>query len=80
MRKTFTRILCIGVCALGAATISAPALAQSSSNSKKSEPLVPPSPPATNAGTPWMPMLTMFALLAIIVGVNCIPSKRGHQD
>lgn len=80
MRKTLTRMLCVGICALGAASISAPALAQSSSGTKKVEPLVPPSPPPTNSGTPWMPMLTMFVLLAIIVGVNCMPSKRGHQD
>lgn len=80
MRKNLTRMLCVGVCALGPATISSPTLAQSSSGTKKVEPLVPPSPPSTNAGTPWMPMFTMFALLAILVGVNCIPSKRGHQD
>ncbi len=80
MPKTLSRLVCVGLCALGAAAMSAPALAQSTSGTRKVEPLTPPTPPPTNAGTPWMPMITMFVLLAIIVGVNFLPSKRGHQD
>lgn len=42
--------------------------------------LKPPTPPVGKADTPWIPIILAFLFVAIIVGVNFIPSKRGHQD
>jgi hypothetical protein len=67
--------------ALGAALLASPALGQDSSASKKKETvLVPPAPPLGKSDTPWTPIGVAVLLLLIIVGVNFIPSKRGHQD
>ena len=75
-------VLCLAV------VIAAPAaLAQGGrggsgggSNKAKEEQLQPPTPPIGKADIPWYPYLGAILLLVVVVAVNFIPSKRGHQD
>lgn len=69
------------VCVLASGMAMNDALAQSgTSGTKKPVVLQPPTPPTGESTAPWMPTIMMFLFVAIIVGVNFIPSKRGHQD
>lgn len=64
----------------GAVLPAATILAQTPSS--KNQPMTPPTPP-TSSGTPpapWSQWLLAVGLVVLVVGVNCIPSKRGHQD
>jgi hypothetical protein len=63
---------------LAIATWAGTVLAQSTPKVEKV--LKPPTPPVGKAETPWLPIILAFLLVAIIVGVNFIPSKRGHLD
>ncbi len=66
-----------------ASLLAVPALAQDapSGGSKKKEVLaVAPTPPAGKSDIPFTPYIVTILLLLIVVGVNFIPSKRGHQD
>ena len=47
---------------------------------KKEVVLVAPTPPVGKSDTPWMPYGVAILLAGLIIGVNFIPSKRGHQD
>lgn len=40
----------------------------------------PPTPDRLEKGPVAMNYFTMLIILAIVVGANLIPSKRGHQD
>lgn len=56
------------------------ALAQSSTKKGPVE-LKTPVPTREDTDRPtFMTFLVLVVVLAAIVGVNCIPSKRGHQD
>ena len=60
-----------------------PALAQDapSGGSKKKEVLaIAPTPPSGKSDIPWTPYAAAILLGLLVVGVNFIPSKRGHQD
>ena len=66
-----------------AALLAAPAAqAQTGPGKKpaKDVELVPPTPPIGKADIPWYPYGAGILLLIIVVAVNFIPSKRGHQD
>lgn len=40
-----------------------------------------PTPGREDADRPFMTnWLLMIGIIALIIGVNCIPAKRGHQD
>ena len=42
--------------------------------------LTPAVPPVGKSDTLWMPSVAAVLLALLVVGVNFIPSKRGHQD
>ncbi len=42
--------------------------------------LVVPTPPVGKSDIPWTPYGVAILLAGLIIGVNFIPSKRGHQD
>ncbi len=75
LRRTLLRI---ALPLLLLAVWAAPVLAQATPKVEKV--LKPASPPVGKAETPWLPLILAFLLTAIIVGVNFLPSKRGHQD
>lgn len=67
---------------LAAAILLPATIALAQTPSAKNQPMTPPTPP-TSQGTPpapWSQWFLAVGLLVLIVGVNCIPSKRGHQD
>jgi len=58
-----------------------PSMAQQGADKKKGAvELAPPVPPMGKSDIPYWPYITSILLLALVVGVNFIPSKRGHQD
>ena len=78
------RLIATGIVALvaaaGAVLPAATTLAQTPST--KNQPMTPPTPPS-GTGTPaapWSQWLLAVGLVVLVIGVNCIPSKRGHQD
>jgi hypothetical protein len=82
-KTTSTRlrsILAMAALAGAMAFTAAPALAQSGGSKKKVEVLNPPTPPLGKSDIPWTPYFVAVLLAGLIVGVNFIPSKRGHQD
>lgn len=83
-RTTRTRIaarLLAGTLALGTLTfVAAPVMAQQNNPAPENE-LSPPVPaPPRNPPSFLMGIAMAFVLGALVVGVNFIPSKRGHQD
>jgi hypothetical protein len=75
LRSTLLRIsLPLLLLAIWAGT----AIAQSAPKIEKV--LKPPTPPVGKVDTPWLPIILAFVFTGIIVGVNFIPSKRGHLD
>jgi hypothetical protein len=79
---SITRALVL-VVALGAMVPAASSLAQPNNNNKGKDPneLVAPQPaPPSKTPSTILGTLIAVALAGIVLGVNCIPSKRGHQD
>ncbi len=76
------RACAVGACVLAAGLVSTPAMGQSTGSGGTKKPVVlqPPIPPSGDGNSPWMPVVMMFVFVGVIVGVNFIPSKRGHQD
>lgn len=64
---------------IGGASVS-PAIAQSSSSTKKVEKLEPPTPGQAKTDGIVLPMLVGIVIAGAALAVNLIPSKRGHQD
>ncbi|HMN42617.1 MAG TPA: hypothetical protein PKE29_17385 [Phycisphaerales bacterium] len=60
------------------AAAAGPAIAQTAPKVEKI--LQPAVPPVGKTDVPWMPYIMAVLLAVIIVAVNFIPSKRGHQD
>jgi hypothetical protein len=60
------------------AAAAAPVIAQTAPKVEKI--LKPAVPPVGKSDIPWMPYFMAVLLAIIIVAVNFIPSKRGHQD
>lgn len=42
--------------------------------------LTPPQPMSGDGKTPLLPMFIAAVCVAMVIAVNLIPSKRGHQD
>jgi hypothetical protein len=78
--KLAARLLA-GTLALGTLTcVAAPVMAQPNNTNAENE-LAPPVPsPPRNPPSFLMGIAMAFVLGALVVGVNFIPSKRGHQD
>jgi hypothetical protein len=53
---------------------------ESGGSKKKKEALQAPIATGEAASGPWFPLIAAILLLGMIVGVNFLPSKRGHQD
>ncbi len=73
------RLLSVAVilAVLLAPALARPALAQP----KKNEKVEAPTPGREDDTRPYaMNMVLMIAIIAAVVGANCLPSKRGHQD
>jgi hypothetical protein len=69
--------------AVGVALVLAPApaaLGQAVGSAKKEELRPPVAPLSTSASAPYIPMGVGLLLAALVIGMNFIPSKRGHQD
>ena len=68
--------------ALALALLVVPALAQPAfAQTKKQEQVETPTPGREDDTRPYATnMLLMIAIIAAVVGANCLPSKRGHQD
>jgi hypothetical protein len=75
------RTLAIGVCVAGMtlACLPAPASAQPKPTTTELNPPIP-APPKTEGTSRLITILEAIVLASLIVGVNLIPSKRGHQD
>ncbi len=61
------------------AATSLPVAAQQSGNNETGAPR-PPVPSDTDEPPVVMNILTLAIMVALVVGVQAIPSKRGHQD
>lgn len=74
--KTTSRIV-LALALLVVPALARPALAQP----KKNEKVEAPTPGREDDTRPYaMNMVLMIAIIAAVVGANCLPSKRGHQD
>jgi hypothetical protein len=63
------------------AMLAAPALGQSSRRNEQPDVLEPPSMGSLKQTDSVLPRLGMaMVIAAMVIGVNLIPSKRGHQD
>lgn len=72
----FAKILAGAIACSAMTCISAPAFAQDAKAERTAPVPAPPTkPPSHLLGT-----VMCFVLGAMIIGVNFIPSKRGHQD
>jgi hypothetical protein len=61
-------------------TLAAGAIAQSTP-ANRPQPMTPPTPPTTGeTRSPWLEYVVFGVLGLMVLGVNCMPSKRGHQD
>lgn len=85
-RRPFSRFaaaVLAGTLAISTLSVTATdALAQPKDNKKKQEELRPPLPPQPSGDQPahYMGLLIMLVGIGLVVGINLIPSKRGHQD
>jgi hypothetical protein len=71
----------VAATALLAVMLALPCAAQVDKNKKKDGWGDPPRiPPPTTSGGPVIPVFVAILFGALILGVNLIPSKRGHQD
>lgn len=82
MSTTFHRTARLVLAAAALVAVSAPSVLAQSGGTKKKEvqPLVAPTPPVGKSDIPWTPYGVAIILAGLIIGVNFIPSKRGHQD
>lgn len=79
MSTTSTRRLIAGFLAAAALATFAPLA--SAQVIKKEVKVDAPTPGKEDADRPFLThWLLMILIIALIIGVNCIPSKRGHQD
>lgn len=47
----------------------------------KNQPMTPPVPPPSRSTRgAWLEYILAVGMLALVVGANVLPSKRGHQD
>lgn len=70
-----------GALAIGALCAAPPEASAQSSTKDKSKELTPPVPnPPKDPPSHLMGMLMVLVLGGLVIGVNFIPSKRGHQD
>lgn len=66
---------------LAALTLGAMVPAASAQVIKKEVKVDAPTPGREDADRPFMTnWLFMILIIALVIGVNCIPAKRGHQD
>lgn len=67
---------------LALALLLVPALAQPAfAQDKKAVKIEAPTPGREDDTRPYaMNMVLMIAIIAAVVGANCLPAKRGHQD
>lgn len=79
MRHGMMKLMARGSGCVLALALTAVTLAQTSGN--KPTTLTPPTPPSLgNSGGPILPILLAAVVAIVVIGVNFIPSKRGHQD
>lgn len=80
MKTTLSRVLALGALCGALLATTPEALAQSSSKKAPVE-LKTPVPTKEDSERPTITtFLLLVVILGAVVGVNCIPSKRGHQD
>lgn len=73
-RRTLAAALAVASLALLAPVASAQLV-------KRDSKVDAPTPGKEDADRPFLThWILMICIIALIVGVNCIPSKRGHQD
>ena len=66
---------------LAALTLGAMVPVASAQVIKKEVKVDAPTPGREDADRPFMTnWLLMILIIALVIGVNCIPAKRGHQD
>lgn len=66
---------------LAALTLGVAAPVASAQVVKKEVKVDAPTPGREDADRPFMTnWLLMIGIIALIIGINCIPAKRGHQD
>lgn len=66
---------------LAALTLGAMVPGASAQVIKKEVKVDAPTPGREDADRPFMTnWLLMILIIALVIGVNCIPAKRGHQD
>ena len=72
----------VGVFALGAFAMPAADASAQPKDKKKQEELRPPVPPQSAGDMPthYMGLTVLLLGIGLVVGINLIPSKRGHQD
>ena len=80
MSITLYRMARLVVVAGAVVAVAAPGVMAQSGKKKEKVELVVPTPPVGKSETPWMPYGAAILLAGLIIGVNFIPSKRGHQD
>jgi hypothetical protein len=70
-----------GILAAGSASAQV-GLGSAATDKKKKDQVAPPSINNAKGGSDGqtLPMLLGYGLLALAVGANLVPSKRGHQD
>ena len=82
--RTRTRLRPLATAAaalLLSAAMAAPALGQSSRKSNESDVLEPPAMGSLKQSDSILPRFGVaMVIAALVIGVNLIPSKRGHQD
>jgi len=74
-----TRLTTAGL--LAALTLGAMVPVANAQVIKKEVKVDAPTPGREDADRPFMTnWLLMILIIALVIGVNCIPAKRGHQD
>jgi hypothetical protein len=78
LRPLTARFVRFALPMLALAAMAAPVIAQTAPKVEKV--LKPAVPPVGKSDIPWMPYIMAVLFAIIIIAVNFIPSKRGHQD
>lgn len=80
-RRSIRPLALAGAALLLAAAAAGPAMGQSSRRTAEPDVLEPPSMGSLKQTDSVLPRLGVAMLMsALVIGVNLIPSKRGHQD